>query len=139
MEYNEAANTYSNKSGVEIKASGFGDTCKVEYLITSPEEMSCTWQLPVGNYFHTFVDYFVDNRGYQRGKSIRAAPYDWRLAAGLCQLMNAMCVGVLHAIDGFARSIDCAAPSMDPLIAHLSVDRAISIVARSIDDCAIDR
>eukprot|EP00731_Ephydatia_muelleri_P011559 Em0006g453a len=81
LEYNEAANTYSNKSGVEIKASGFGDTCKVEYLITSPEEMSCTWQLPVGNYFHTFVDYFVDNRGYQRGKSIRAAPYDWRLAA----------------------------------------------------------
>eukprot|EP00731_Ephydatia_muelleri_P034178 Em0049g25a len=26
------------------------------------------------------VEYFVD-RGYQRGKSIRAAPYDWRLAA----------------------------------------------------------
>ena len=31
---------------------------------------------------------------------------------------------VLRAIDGFARSIDCAAPSMDPLIAHLSVDCA---------------
>ena len=27
------------------------------------------------------VDYFVD-REYKRGKTIRAAPYDWRLAAG---------------------------------------------------------
>ena len=33
-------------------------------------------------------------------------------------------VCMLRAIDGFARSIDCAAPSMDPLIAHLSIDRA---------------
>ena len=31
--------------------------------------------------FYTTVQYFVD-RGYQRGKTIRAAPYDWRLAAG---------------------------------------------------------
>ena len=90
--YNEVTNTYTDKSGVEIKTSGFGETCKVEYLASNPVETSCTWQLPVGNYFHTFVDYFVDNRGYQRGKSIRAAPYDWRLAAGLCQLMNTMCV-----------------------------------------------
>ena len=29
---------------------------------------------------------------------------------------------MLRAIDGFALSIDCAAPSMDPLIAHLSID-----------------
>ena len=32
-------------------------------------------------------------------------------------------VWMLRAIDGFARSIDCTAPSMDPLIAHLSIDR----------------
>eukprot|EP00731_Ephydatia_muelleri_P033295 Em0027g43a len=30
--------------------------------------------------FGDTFEYFVD-RGYQRGKSIRAAPYDWRLAA----------------------------------------------------------
>ena len=42
---------------------------------------------------------------------------------------------VLRAIDGFARSIDCAAPSMDPLIAHLSVDRDRSLNYRN---CAID-
>ena len=83
LEYNEATNTYGNKTGTEIKVSGFGGTCKVEYLASNPVETSCTWQLPVGNYFHTFVGYFAD-RGYQRGKSIRAAPYDWRLAAGSC-------------------------------------------------------
>ena len=33
-------------------------------------------------------------------------------------------MSLLRAIDRFARSIDCAAPSIDPLIAHLSVDRA---------------
>ena len=33
-------------------------------------------------YFHKTVDYFID-RGYKRGKTIRAAPYDWRLAAGM--------------------------------------------------------
>ena len=32
-------------------------------------------------YLHEAVEYFVD-RGYKRGKTIRAAPYDWRLAAG---------------------------------------------------------
>ena len=32
---------------------------------------------------------------------------------------------MLRAIDGFAQSNDRAAPSMDPLIAHLSIDRAI--------------
>ena len=42
---------------------------------------------------------------------------------------------MLRAIDGFARSIDCAAPSMDPLIAHLSIDRATIEIALSTD-CA---
>lgn len=31
---------------------------------------------------------------------------------------------LLHAIDGFAQSIDCTAPSMDPLIVRLSVNHA---------------
>ena len=43
----------------------------------------------------------------------------------MCEvMMDTQDVCMLRAIDGFARSIDCAAPSMDPLIAHLSVDRA---------------
>ena len=45
---------------------------------------------------------------------------------------------LLHAIYGFARSIDCAAPLVDPLIAHLSVDRAIMDRLRNYRNCAID-
>ena len=50
---------------------GFGNTSTVEFLDYSP---------PIP-YFNTFVDYFVA-RGYERGSTIRAAPYDWRLAGG---------------------------------------------------------
>ncbi len=50
---------------------GFGDTGSVEFL----DEFGI---IPT---FHELVEYFVD-RGYVRGESIRAAPYDWRLAAG---------------------------------------------------------
>ena len=50
-----------------------------------------------------------------------------------------MLITMLRAIDGFARSIDCAAPSMDPLIAHLSVDRAIINRSRNYRNCAIDQ
>ena len=46
---------------------------------------------------------------------------------------------MLRAIDGFARSIDCAAPSRDPSIAHLSVDRAIIDRSRNYRNCAIDQ
>ena len=46
---------------------------------------------------------------------------------------------LLRAIDRFARSIDCAAPSVDPLIAHLSVDRAIIDRLRNYRNCAIDK
>jgi len=56
---------------------GFGDTNTVEFLDTPPAS-------PV---FNAFVNYFVA-RGYERGNTIRAAPYDWRLAAGsarVCQ------------------------------------------------------
>ena len=48
-------------------------------------------------------------------------------------------VYMLRAIDGLARSIDRAAPSMDPLIAHLSVDRAIIDRSRNYRNCANDQ
>ena len=53
--------------------------------------------------------------------------------------INGAAVHVLRAIDGFARSIDCAAPPMDPSIAHLSVDRAIMDRSRNCRNCAIDQ
>ena len=41
-------------------------------------------------YFHDMVDYFVA-RGYQRDVSIRAAPYDWRFAAGINDRNSYLC------------------------------------------------
>lgn len=58
---------------MNIKVPGFGNTDTVE-------DLSATGLLNLP-YFHQLVDYFVE-RGYERGKDIRAAPYDWRLAPG---------------------------------------------------------
>ena len=69
--YNSTDDTYSNNTGVEVRVPGFGDTSTVEFL-DSPR---------ASPYFSTFVDYFAA-RGYERGSTIRAAPYDWRLAGG---------------------------------------------------------
>ena len=38
-------------------------------------------------YFKEFVDYFI-KRGYEWGKSIRAAPYDWRVGPGMIHYYN---------------------------------------------------
>jgi len=69
----EGANSYSPRCGVNIKVPGAAgtDITKVEYIDS------------LGNvgYANDFVDYFVA-RGYVRDFSIRAMPYDWRLAAG---------------------------------------------------------
>ena len=51
----------------------FGDTKGIEYLDPSTKY--------VGEYFGSFVQGLVDT-GYVRGKSIRAAPYDFRNAPG---------------------------------------------------------
>ena len=36
----------------------------------------------ITNYFHDIVANFVD-KGYSRGETIRAAPFDWRFAPGI--------------------------------------------------------
>ena len=66
-----------------MSVPGFGNTSSVECL-----DGAC-----LVRYFKTFVDYFV-KRGYQRGKTIRAAPYDWRLAAGEWVVCVCVCVCV---------------------------------------------
>lgn len=75
MLYDPATNSYVNNSGVQVRVPGFGDTNTVEYLDDVP------W-LELVRYFHSFVDHFV-KLGYERGKTIRAAPYDWRLSPGM--------------------------------------------------------
>ena len=74
LSYDRNTGQYSSTSdSITVSVPGFGDTYSVERLsgglITFP-------------YFNGFVDYFV-KRGYERGRSIRAAPYDWRLGPGI--------------------------------------------------------
>lgn len=75
LAYNSNTNSYSNTNGVKIHAPGFGDTYSVEYL-------NIDFSLTPIPYFNNMVKYFT-KRGYVRGRSIRAAPYDWRLAPGM--------------------------------------------------------
>ncbi len=58
---------------MKIIVPDFGGTGALEYLATG--------LVNLGPYFHGMIEYFV-KRGYERGESIRGAPYDWRLAAG---------------------------------------------------------
>lgn len=67
--YNRTSRRTYNAPGVEIRVPGFGETETVEYL----DDIKLT------GYMHTLVQELV-NIGYVRGKTIRGAPYDWRIA-----------------------------------------------------------
>ncbi|XP_006641384.2 phosphatidylcholine-sterol acyltransferase [Lepisosteus oculatus] len=67
--YNRTTRKSSNAPGVEIRVPGFGQTYPVEFLDTNK----------LTGYFHTMVEHLV-NFGYVRNETIRAAPYDWRIA-----------------------------------------------------------
>ena len=81
MEFDRNTGQYSSgDDDIKIKVPGFGETETVEELSQTGLQ-----DLP---YFDSLVKYFVD-RGYERGKSIRAAPYDWRYGpgTGCCQVV----------------------------------------------------
>jgi lysophospholipase-3 len=59
--YNENNNTFSNKTGVQIRPMDFGGIKGAPYL---------------ANFTKTLVDH-----GYQAGKTLRIASFDWRLAS----------------------------------------------------------
>ena len=73
LNYNSDTDTYTPNAGVSVRVVGADgrDVRNVEYLD----------DFGLVSYFHDMVEYFVD-RGYVRDVSIRAAPYDWRFAAG---------------------------------------------------------
>ena len=76
MEYDRNTGQYSSgDDDIKVQVPGFGGTETVETLSTTG--------LQDLEYFNKLVQYFVD-RGYERGKSIRAAPYDWRYGPGKC-------------------------------------------------------
>ena len=63
----------SDSDDIDVRVPGFGNTRTVEQL-----SQTGLFDIP---YLDVFVSYFVE-RGYERGVSIRAAPYDWRLGPG---------------------------------------------------------
>lgn len=67
--YNRSSGHMSNAPGVQIRVPGFGKTYSVEYLDDNK----------LAGYLHTLVQNLVNN-GYVRDETVRAAPYDWRLA-----------------------------------------------------------
>ena len=72
--YDEETDSFQDSEDVTITVPGFGGTEGVEFL-TPGDKVNLV------PYMNDLVEYFVE-RGYVRGESIRAAPYDWRLAAG---------------------------------------------------------
>ena len=73
-----------SKTGADITVELSDSTCDVEYLTANPKCSGVTPGPQAGgdnDYFHTFVEHYVA-KGYERGKTIRSAPYDWRLATG---------------------------------------------------------
>ena len=76
LRYNSATNQYSNTDGVDTLVPGFGNTSSIEYL-----DPTTPWLEPT-QYFHDMVQHFVQ-LGYEPGKTIRGAPFDWRYSAGV--------------------------------------------------------
>jgi len=80
--YDRETRKSSNVAGVETRVQGWGNTDSVEYLDPSWS----AWVIgDVGNYMSDLVKYFV-KMGYVRGKTIRAAPYDFRFGPQSQQL-----------------------------------------------------
>ena len=64
-----------NTPGVLTRIPGFGNTSSIEYLDPALSHP--------GEYFAQFVTSLVKEFGYQRGFSIRGAPYDFRYGPGM--------------------------------------------------------
>ena len=77
LNYDATTNTYTPNAGVSVRVVGANgsDVKDVEFVG------------PIFPYFRKMVKYFV-GRGYVRDVSIRAAPYDWRSAAGIQQFSS---------------------------------------------------
>lgn len=74
---NYTDNYYSDAKDVTVSAENFGSI----HSIANFSEIFGLSDDPNSR----MIDYFVD-RGYTVDKNLRAAPYDWRLAAGMSNL-----------------------------------------------------
>ncbi|EYC31722.1 hypothetical protein Y032_0003g1199 [Ancylostoma ceylanicum] len=67
--FNSTTGLSSNMPGVDIRVPGFGGTSSIEWLDKS--------KASPGSYFSALVG-MMTTWGYQSGKSVQGAPYDWR-------------------------------------------------------------
>lgn len=68
--YNDTTKTMENAKGVYTRVPDFGNTTAIEWLDPYIHF--------AGVYFFPFIDALTRTAGYVRGKSLRAAPYDFR-------------------------------------------------------------
>ena len=71
LEFDYKTNTTRSPPGVQIAVPGFGETFQVEFLTP--------YKADLFGLFHELVEELT-LMGYQRGKNIRGAPYDFRKA-----------------------------------------------------------
>ena len=74
LHYNQTSRKMGNTPGVITRTPDFGNTSAIEWLDPTFHA--------VGIYFFPFIEKLC-GMGYQRGKTIRAAPYDFRYDAGI--------------------------------------------------------
>jgi hypothetical protein len=75
LKHDRSSGHYSSISDrISVSVPGFGDTYTVE-MLSGPGGFTRF------RGYDELVEYFIE-RGYQRGKSIRAAPYEWRVGPG---------------------------------------------------------
>ena len=79
LAYNSTTDSYYNTANVDVIAPGVGNVTLLDTIDTYEEFF-------INNLTHylNFTNYFVTKHGYERGKDLRGAPYDWRLAPGIC-------------------------------------------------------
>ena len=75
LNFDPETKEFSPIKGVDIETRDFGNTTTVEFLDPAFHSFDSTVA------FYPMVQHFVD-LGYVRGETVRAAPYDWRYAAG---------------------------------------------------------
>ena len=69
--YDNVTRKTSNSPGVDIRVPGFGNTSTIEYV--DPSRVSFT------GYYNILVNALI-GFGYERGKNLKGAPYDFRKA-----------------------------------------------------------
>jgi lysophospholipase-3 len=129
--YNAAAKTYRNKAGVTIDGSvDWGGVGGLEYLDPG---------VTASGYFHDVVQVLRTRLNYTVNRTLRAAPYDWRLAPDGFSQVNAgaayqassyfdrlkLLVEETYALNGDA-AVVLVSHSMGGPVAHAFLSREVS-------------